>query len=285
MENSPLINMSWRVPKSMEQEMDDFFDDWQQFMRRTHTMLNPRLAGAASLADDLIGPRLNEFYISKGPFLPSPLETLTSGSSIFPRSADDLLYTRADSYADLAGVNRHLQLLNDVWPQGMERMLEYNRDYGVNANVGNLKVISSLEDRVGDVKIEKGHPVVNMTWKVPKSKEEEMDAFWESHEKWMRSSHAKSFDRTSDSKVPRLINYWVAKGPELVDPFDSSKGETGNVIYTESETYQDDDGIDKHVALAKESWKEGWEKLLNYNRDYAVLTNVGGGTKVITSRF
>jgi len=265
--------------------MDDFFDDWQQFMRRTHTMLTPRLAGAPSLDDDSMGPRLNEFYISKGPALISPLELLTEDIQMFPRASDDLFYTRADAYADLAGIDRHLQLLNESWPEGMSRMQGYNRDYGINANVGNLKIIGSLEDRVGEVKIERGHPVVNLTWRVPKDMEQEMDNFWESHEKWMRSSHAKSFDTTSDPKSPRLVNYWVAKGPELVDPYDASRGETGNVIYTESETYQDDDGIDKHIALAKESWKDGWKNLLKYNKEYALLTNVGGDTRVITSGF
>lgn len=279
MRDSPFLNMSWRVPRDMEEEMDDFFDEHERFMRRTHTMLTPRLEGAVSLADDAMGPRLSEFYVSKGPELTTPLDLATSADT------GNLLYNRADTFAGPEAVNRHLEIIKDMWPEGWGKMQRYNRDFGVFSDFGNMKLIRSLEDRVGAVKTEKGNSTVSMTWRVPKEKEAELDEFFANHEKWMRSSHASGgLDAPKDDKVPRITSYNVAKGPELNDPMDKSKGETGNLIYTLSETYPDADGVDKHVALAKESWKDGWEQLKKYNTDYSISTTCGS-SKVITSRF
>jgi hypothetical protein len=280
MRDAPVVNMSWRVPRSMEQEMDDFFDEHEQFMRRTHTMMAPKLMGAASLADDTLAPRLSEFYVSKGPEQKNALEST-------PEDTGNLLYNRTDAFVDPAGVERSLSLLESNWPEGWNKLRRYNNDFGITSNLGNLRIIGSMEDRIGEVKVERGHSVNSMTWCVPKVKEKEMDEFLASHEKWMRSTHEigeVGGAPPKDKKKIRVTNFLVAKGPELVDPNDKSKGETENLIYTISETFPDADGSKRHVELAKQTWPGGWEKLKKYNSDYGIMTNISS-SKVITSRF
>jgi len=260
--------------------MDDFFDQHERFMRRTHTMMAPRLKGAASILDDTLAPRLSEFYISKGPEQTTPLDLLNAVNT------GNLLYNRTDAFADPAGIERHLSLLENSWPKGFDQLNRYNRDFGISSNVGNLKIISSLEDQIGEVKVEKGQSVSNMTWCVPKDKEQEIDELWASHEKWMRSTHevGQVGEASKDPKKVRVTNFLVGKGPELNDPRDKSKGETGNLIYTVSATFPDADGVEKHHALAKKTWADGWEKLQQYDTDYSIMTSVSS-SKVITSRF
>ena len=187
------------------------------------------------------------------------------------------------------GIEKHFDLMEKLWPEGSQLLERYNRDYGFPTNelstAGNMQIISSLEDQVGRVKVERGHSVVNMTWRVPKAEEKKMDAFWAEHEQWMRSSHrVGGIEAEKDTSAPRVTNYWVAKGPELNNPLNPAAGDTGFIIYTESETYPDVDGVDKHIALAKSTWRDGWEQLKRYNTQYATLTNVGS-TCAIVSRF
>ena len=62
-----------------------------------------------------------------------------------------------------------------------------------------------------------------MSWIVPADKEAELDAFWKGHETWMRKTHTIGNVFADDDTKPRLMHYFISKGPEMTDPMDPSK--------------------------------------------------------------
>eukprot|EP01044_Picomonas_judraskeda_P039239 COSAG03_NODE_18707_length_350_cov_0.609562_1_plen_63_part_01 len=63
-----------------------------------------------------------------------------------------------------------------------------------------------------------------------------MDEVFKGHEAWMRTQHKLGVDG-DDSEMIRLLEFYISKGKEPVDPMDPSKGETGNLLYIMSEVY------------------------------------------------
>lgn len=175
-----------------------------------------------------------------------------------------------------------MELMQQDWTEGWQELQKYSKKFGQASALGNMEIIRSMQDELPATKTEKGQAVFTQTWVVPKAMEKEMDDFWADHEKWMRSSHSIGATKPTDDKTPHLTNYTVAKGPQMVDPFDRNQGETDNIVYTESESYPEAEGVDKHIALAKEKWSEGWKKMKEYSDKYSVSTNLSN-SKVITS--
>lgn len=105
----------------------------------------------------------------------------------------------------------------------------------------------------------KGAPGIHMVFKVPEAKEEEVDAFWQSHQAWMRKTHKMGF--SANALGPRLLDFHIAKGKELNNPMDPSAGSTGKLIYVMSETYASGDDVQKHLKQCGEEAPEILEKL------------------------
>ena len=98
-----------------------------------------------------------------------------------------------------------------------------------------------------------GRPTINMCLSVPPEKESEMDELFKGHESWMRKQH-KMGAEGDDSEMIRLLEFYISKGKEPVDPMDPTKGETGNLLYIMSETYAASEGIAKHMEEGGKNW-------------------------------
>lgn len=118
-----------------------------------------------------------------------------------------------------------------------------------------------------------------MVLKVPKDLETEMDAYWKSHEEWMRRSHVMANDVDADKEngndeiKPRLREFHISKGPEMKDPVKPEEGDTGKLVYVMTETYVASTGISKHMELGGNDWA-GMKKVKEYVDAYGVHTDV-----------
>ena len=86
-----------------------------------------------------------------------------------------------------------------------------------------------------------GNTTFGFTMRVPDADVAAVDDLISSHAAWMR-----------DGKL-HTLEYYVSKAAELNDMMDSSKGTTGNVVYTVCEVHKDDEHFGKHVELGQ-SW-------------------------------
>ena len=114
-----------------------------------------------------------------------------------------------------------------------------------------------------------------MTWVIPADKEAEIDAFWKAHEKWMRETHTIGNVFPEGETKPRILHYYIAKGPQMIDPMEPEKGPSGKIVYQMSESYFAEEDIGRHMKLASEwePFKSGTMK--NLNDTYTVSTTLG----------
>ena len=96
----------------------------------------------------------------------------------------------------------------------------------------------------------------------------------------MRANHTMGVDG-DDSEKPRLTSFYITKGKQPVDPMDPSKGETGNILYSMSETYAAPEGIAKHMELGGANWPD-MPKLVELMGEYGLFMEVGA-TTVLTN--
>ena len=92
----------------------------------------------------------------------------------------------------------------------------------------------------------------------------------------MRASHTMG-TAGDDAEKPRLTSFYIAKGKELNDPMNPESGETGNLIYSMSETYAAPTGIAKHMELATKDWP-GMASLPEKAEKYGVFMHVGAAS-------
>ncbi|CAE8616141.1 unnamed protein product [Polarella glacialis] len=260
----PTIHITWRVPKAEEAEIDAYWKGHEAWMRSSHTM--------GARGDDSKAPRLLEFYVSKGLELKNPLCPAMGETG-------NVIYQMSETYVAPQGIAKHLELGTANWP-GMKSLGDLHGVYGVFMEIGSLNVITCWQDAAVPFTTEKGQPCIHITWRVPKAKEVEIDAYWKEHEAWMRSSHTMGIDG-DDSKAPRLTSFYIAKGMELQNPLDVRSGETGNVIYQMSQTYAAPQGIAKHLELGTANWP-GMKSLGDLHGKYGVFMEIGT-TKVFTN--
>ena len=123
-------------------------------------------------------------------------------------------------------------------------------------------------------------PCIHLVWRVPKADEAAVDAYWKSHEEWMRKSHVLGLDG-DDATTPRLLEFNISKGEELNNPMDPTSGLTGNLLYIMSETYAAAAGIASHMAKGSTEWP-GMAKLGEMGAKYGVFMEAGA-TKVFTN--
>jgi hypothetical protein len=127
-----------------------------------------------------------------------------------------------------------------------------------------------------------GSPTFHMVFKVPKADEAEMDAYWKEHEEWMNKAHTVG-PEGDDSVAPRLFEFYICKGEELIDPMKPESEKTGNIIYEMSEAYYAPEAIGKHLELCGKDMAEWMGKLPGYVEKYA--THVDAGTTSVLTAF
>ena len=111
-----------------------------------------------------------------------------------------------------------------------------------------------------------GHDQANsfaIALKVPEAEINRVEAFFDSHREFMKTTHSVNGDQDL-----RLNSYAVIKGPEFVNPMDPSQGTTGFVFYILAEHYETPNGLKKHFE-AGSKWK-GIEEMNAIIGKYAV---------------
>ena len=257
---APCIHMTWCVPEDKEAEVDAFWKDHEQFMRKTHTI--------GCVFDDEKKSRLLHYYIGKGPQMVD-FQDPSKGTT------GKILYTMGESYVAEEDVKRHMDAAGEWEPFKDGTMMSMMQEYGLSSAVGSDKVFVGMADGDGAPSlIKKGAPCIHMTWAVPEDKEAEVDAFWKDHEQFMRKTHTIGcvFD---DEKKSRLLHYYIGKGPQMVDFQDPSKGTTGKILYTMGESYVAEEDVKRHMDAAG-----GWEpmasgKMMSYMQEYGLSSAVG----------
>jgi len=237
--------MHWRVPKADEAEVDGLWALHEAWMRETHNTGEEK------------SPRLNHYYISKGEELADPMDP-TKGTT------GNIIYTMSESYVDASDIGKHMGL---GW-KDMDKLMAANAKYAINIDVASTSVWKTMGVNNDTYpSIVKDKVCIHLFIVVPAEDEKTVDALWESHEAWMRETH----NVEGDEKSPQMLHYYISKGAELTDPMDPTKGTTGNIIYTMSETYVAPADIGKHMALG---WKD-MDSLMGFNGKYGKFTDVG----------
>jgi hypothetical protein len=76
--------------------------------------------------------------------------------------------------------------------------------------VGSCAVFTCLSDAAETSLTEKGQPTITIAWRVPAADEATVDAYWKSHEEWMRKSHTMGL-LGDDKLTPRLTSFSINK--------------------------------------------------------------------------
>merc|ERR1711935_704053 len=122
-----------------------------------------------------------------------------------------------------------------------------------------------------------GRPCIHVVWKVPASEEKTMDAFWKEHEEWMRASHVMG-DVAGDK--PRLLHFYIAKGPEMKDPLAPTPEPTGSLLYIMSESCVASEDIAKHMDKCGKEKPEWMKQMMEYNGKYGQHMDMGTTTNL-----
>jgi hypothetical protein len=94
--------------------------------------------------------------------------------------------------------------------------------------------------------IKKGCFGFNIVFKVPNAETARIDAFFETHQSFMRETHY-----LEGNVEPVVLAYSVLKGPELNNPLDPNSGDTGHTLYGINEIYKGPEGCQAHMELGQ----------------------------------
>ena len=170
-----------------------------------------------------------------------------------------MLYTVVERYVSSSGFQEHVRLGNEKW-NDFPKFLELARSDPDAFFSVNGAQLTTFRDAAEPCLVFKNNVNLVLGICVPKPLEPDIDALLMEHEQFMRETHAlvgvdgvtagdSSWD---DLYQPRLTHFSVNKAYELVDPFDESKGKTGNVQYSICETYVNANGVSGHFRFRKE---------------------------------
>ena len=253
----PTIHIIWRVPAADEAIVDEYWKSHEAWMQGSHT--------CGTEGDDSTNPRLLKFYIAKGKELNNPMDPASGETG-------NLLYIMGESYVAAEGIGSHMAKAGVDW-SGMADLGPKTEKYGVFMEAGSCTTFTLLSDDVKSDVTAVGQPSIHIVWRVPEADEAEIDAYWKSHETWMRGSHVMSLEG-DDADKPRLTSFSINKGKELNNPMDPSSGFTGNVLYVMSETYAAPSGIASHMAKGGAEWS-GMADLGPKHEKYGVFMEAG----------
>ena len=128
---APCIHMTWCVPEDKEAEVDAFWKDHEQFMRKTHTI--------GCVFDDEKKSRLLHYYIGKGPQMVD-FQDPSKGTT------GKILYTMGESYVAEEDVKRHMDAAGEWEPFKDGTMMSMMQEYGLSSAVGSDKVFVGMAD-------------------------------------------------------------------------------------------------------------------------------------------
>jgi len=77
----------------------------------------------------------------------------------------------------------------------------------------------------------------------------EGDRLFDSHADWMGKTHHKKGDLA-------LLQYDVARGPEVSNPLDPSSSPTGNTCFVLDEVYETPAGLEDHWKQGADNWSD-----------------------------
>lgn len=253
----PTIHIIWRVPAADEAIVDEYWKSHEAWMQGSHT--------CGTEGDDATNPRLLKFYIAKGKELNNPMDPASGETG-------NILYVMAEVYAAPTGIGKHMEKGGAEW-SGMKDLGPWHAKYGVFMEAGSCSVFTTLSDKVATNVTAVGQPSIHIVWRVPPADEAKIDAYWKSHEAWMRKEHVMSLTG-DDTKKPRLTSFSINKGKELNNPMDPGSGFTGNILYIMSETYVAPEGIASHMAKGAAEWP-GMKDLGPNCEKYGVFIEAG----------
>lgn len=157
----PTIHVVLKVPKTLEGEMDAFWNEHEQWMRKNHIMSRTPVDGKICLTS---------FNIRKGPAMVDPMHPEKGAT-------DELVYIMSESYVSGDEIKKHLDLCGKDMPEWFGKLAKYNEQYGLLFAPGTNEVITCM----GDKEPMKGAPGIHMVFKVPEEKEEEVDGIHNTH--------------------------------------------------------------------------------------------------------
>ena len=109
----------------------------------------------------------------------------------------------------------------------------------------------------------------HVAYKIPNDSTARMQAFLQTHEKFMRETHHLDGD-----VEPLILTYAVFKAPELNNPLDPNSGETGNTLYGITEIYNGPEGAMAHMKLGQER-EAMFAELVSLTNQYCVSGILG----------
>lgn len=132
-----------------------------------------------------------------------------------------------------------------------------------------LSSCGQQEVKVEGKKIKVGSIGFHVAFKVPNDSIDRMEAFLETHEKFMRETH-----HVNGDVEPVVLAYAVLKSPELNNPLDPNSGETGNTLYGITEIYSGPQGAAAHMELGQQR-EQMFSELVALTNEYCVSGILG----------
>ena len=274
----PALHVFFAVPAEEEMAFDAMIVDHQAFMVKTHSM---GTGGAA--------PRVLEYSWSKGAALNNPMDPKEG-------TTGEIWYTLCEIYPEASDIVAHFEVAGEQWP-GLATLQDFIGKYAkhVDRDSAVLTCMSDGDLAVCSTKV--GNPSINVAYVVPSGiaageewpeetpeKVQEMDTFFEEHEKFMRNTHTFA-PAADDATQPRLTQFTISKIKQQEDPLDPEKGFTGNVVYIMNEAYVAPSGIAGHMALGgseEHGFAENFAKMMAMNEQNATFLQAGACVVVAT---
>ena len=119
------------------------------------------------------------------------------------------------------------------------------------------------------MKIKTGGIGFHVAFVVPNNDTPRMESFLETHEKFMRETH-----HIEGDVEPIILCYAVLKSPELNNPLDPERGETGNTLYGITEIYNGPEGAGAHMNLGQQR-ESMFAELVALTNEYCVSGILG----------
>ena len=115
----------------------------------------------------------------------------------------------------------------------------------------------------------KENATISFVFKVTAAEAPAVEKGLADHADWMRETHA-----IGAGKTVNLVDYYVTKAEEYVNPANPEEGKTGNMIIIMNEVYPNTEEIGNHMNEAQK-WS-GMGGLLQLFKDYDATLLMGG---------
>ena len=114
-----------------------------------------------------------------------------------------------------------------------------------------------------------GLKCINLAYVCSESEAVEVENTFRKHATWMTEFYSES-----NGGLDHLVSAYFTKAHELVDPTDSRKGTTGNILFTINERFKSMDSIQRHVENASQN--DYFEKFGEILGNYGKVISIGG---------